>query len=143
MARMVTGIQLHYDTDVDQNHHASHNPEQSRKQGWDNSKPRNQWLVGATLDFTSAVAKATVTRYVYLQLPSVSLLQEDFARGPIHQISKDSVTLKSFINMPTTSCSTVNNTLDPQHKSYTLISIIPRCLLPDLNVERLNHDPPI
>ncbi|KIJ97101.1 hypothetical protein K443DRAFT_258728 [Laccaria amethystina LaAM-08-1] len=31
--------------------------------------------------------------------------------SPIHQISKDSVTPKSFVNMPTTSHRTINNTL--------------------------------
>jgi hypothetical protein len=57
---------------VDQNHH---NPEQARTaQG-----RTNEWLVGAKLDFSSAPAKATVT--MYLELPSVWLLHENFARG--------------------------------------------------------------
>jgi hypothetical protein len=56
-------------TDVDQNHHASHNPKQ------------NGWLVGAMLDLSSTLAKAAVTRYVFVQLPSVSLLHENFATG--------------------------------------------------------------
>ena len=71
---------------------------------------------------TSVLAKATMRRYVHLQLLFVLLLHENFARA-IDLISKDSVTPKSFVNMPSLNHLMFYNqqhTLDSQYKSYTL-----------------------